>query len=468
MDAKLSATEKTHPADTQQEPGNNSAPCPGKAGRRQDRRPPAPELTEVLYKTLRHFFPQWNSWLDALPDARNPASITYNKKHLIWNVLLMYLLNLGSCHQLFWERLSEFFRKNLLRLSNSNEPTVAHPDTLKYYLKNVEPEMLNGFLVKMLYRLMRMKALDRYRLRGYFTIAVDASGQLFFNRPHCPHCLAHKCADGAVRYFHNVLVAMLVTSNGMALPFLVEFIENPAGGYNKQDCELRAFYRLAAKIKAAFPRTSLCFLLDAIYAAKSVFDLCKSNAWKFFITFKAGSMPELYEEAQQLLKLAPLNRRTIQEQGKVQHFQWVEELPYQGHQLKLIVCKETKNGQTSTFTWLTNFRVDYEGVGTLANTGGRLRWKIENEGFNMQKNGGFNMEHAYCEHPKAAKNYFLLLQIAHVLFQLMVKGSLLGEFCRQIGTFKNFARRLAESFRTRLLPPEDLLCDVGQIRFSSA
>ena len=27
--------------------------------------------------------------------------------------------------------------------------------------------------------------------------------------------------------------------------------------------------------------------------------------------------------------------------------------------------------------------------------GGRLRWKTENAGFNVQKNGGYNMEHAY-------------------------------------------------------------------------
>ena len=35
----------------------------------------------------------------------------------------------------------------------------------------------------------------------------------------------------------------------------------------------------------------------------------------------------------------------------------------------------------------------------ISNHGGRLRWKIENEGFNVQKNGGFGLEHPTAETP---------------------------------------------------------------------
>ncbi len=468
MDTQLSQSQGADAPDQPQEPGDHPSARSAKAGRPQKKRPPVPDLTEVLCQTRRHFFPEFPTWLNGLPDFRDPDLITYDKKHLVWDVLMMYLTHLESCHQLFWERQSPTFHSNLIHLAETSEDTVAHPDTLKYYLKPLDPECFNAVLFKMIRRLMRMKALDDYRLRDYFLVAVDGSGQLFFRERHCPHCLVHTCKDGRKLYFHNVLMAMLVTANGLALPMAAEFIENPNEEYDKQDCELRAFYRLAAKIKQAFPRTPLCLLLDAIYAGQPVFDICRKNAWKFFITFKEGSMPERYAEAQQLLKLTPDNQRTIQDKEKTQSFQWLEDLPYAEHHLKVIVCRETKNNETTNFVWLTNFRVDYEGVATLANGGGRLRWKIENEGFNVQKNGGFNMEHAYCEHPNAAKNYFLLLQIAHFLFQLMVKGSLFVAFRQQLGTWKNFARRLAESFRNRLLPPDALLKPVGQIRFSSA
>jgi len=45
-------------------------------------------------------------------------------------------------------------------------------------------------------------------------------------------------------------------------------------------------------------------------------------------------------------------------------------------------------------TWITNLKPDQKNALSLA-LHGRLRWKIENEGFNTQKNGGYEMEHGY-------------------------------------------------------------------------
>jgi hypothetical protein len=53
---------------------------------------------------------------------------------------------------------------------------------------------------------------------------------------------------------------------------------------------------------------------------------------------------------------------------------------------------------------------------------GRLRWCIENEGFNTQKNGGYNLEHKFSRKELwAKKNYYELLQIAHLINQLAEK-----------------------------------------------
>jgi hypothetical protein len=47
------------------------------------------------------------------------------------------------------------------------------------------------------------------------------------------------------------------------------------------------------------------------------------------------------------------------------------------------------------------------------------------------------------------------LQIAHMILQLMERGSLLGADCRRLfGSLRNLARRLAESLRNRLIPPD--------------
>ncbi len=88
--------------------------------------------------------------------------------------------------------------------------------------------------------------------------------------------------------------------------------------------------------------------------------------------------------------------------------------------------------------------------------GGRQRWKIENEGFNMQKEGGYNLEHGYSYDIVGMKNFYLLMQIAHNINQLMEKGSLLKKQIQEVfGSIRNIARILLEELRTRGITKEE-------------
>ena len=89
----------------------------------------------------------------------------------------------------------------------------------------------------------------------------------------------------------------------------------------------------------------------------------------------------------------------------------------------------------------------------LANHGGRKRWTIENQGFNNQKNQGYELEHVYSENNNAAKNYYFILQIAHALLQLLTHGLVAAAFKSTIGTMKNFFVRFADSLRHERIPP---------------
>ena len=58
-------------------------------------------------------------------------------------------------------------------------------------------------------------------------------------------------------------------------------------------------------------------------------------------------------------------------------------------------------------------------AGIKAQKAARLRWKIENEGFNTQKNLCYGMEHKYNRIDfNATKNYYQCMQIAHLIEQL--------------------------------------------------
>jgi hypothetical protein len=251
----------------------------------------------------------------------------------------------------------------------------------------------------------------------------------------------------------------------MALTLATEMLTNEGNEtFDKQDCELKAFPRLIEKLHRLFPRTPLCLLLDGLYANQNVLRLLQNKSWHYFITFKAGSMPERFAEALSLAAIQKQNRHMIKTENVIQHFQWADGVPIAEFTPNVIFCREVdREGSTTHFVWLTDVHLCRNNVANMANKGGRLRWKIENEGFNVQKNNGYEMEHPYSEHHNGFRTFYILLLIAHYMTQLILHGSLIRSLAESFGTAKNVARRLAESMRNSLIPPDIAL--PGQIRF---
>src|SRR5262249_51493273 len=54
-------------------------------------------------------------------------------------------------------------------------------------------------------------------------------------------------------------------------------------------------------------------------------------------------------------------------------------------------------------------------------------------GFNRQKNSGLSLEHVYSSDPEKWRAYYLLLQIAFILIQLVERGSLLRRLAQEAG-----------------------------------
>lgn len=73
----------------------------------------------------------------------------------------------------------------------------------------------------------------------------------------------------------------------------------------QQDCEIKAFSRLAATLKSRFARLPIILLGDLIYACQPVFDLCRKYRWHFIFTFKEGALPALSAEFVTLSDYAP-------------------------------------------------------------------------------------------------------------------------------------------------------------------
>lgn len=436
-------------------------------------------------KTVRHFWPGFNAQLNHLPDTRYAPFIRYDKKFLAWWGLLLFCFKLGSRRQLDYElRDPELpVLDNANRLAGAEQDSLPVHKTLNHFLGHVGSEPFARLRTWCVRRLIRMKTLDACRLLGRFVVAIDGTGFLVFHKRHCESCLTHRCANTTL-YLHPLLEAKLVAPCGLALSVGTEFIENPAADVSspqphcpkpttlsayeqvKQDCELKAFARLAPALKRDFPQTRLCIGGDSLFACGPVLDTCEEYDWSYVLTFKPGRAPDLWHDFQGLLQLVPENslHHTLPN-GTRRQYGWVNDLSYvdshgHSHRFSAIVLYETSNGQTTTFAWITDLRVTPNNVPAIAEKGARVRSKIENQGFNTQKNSGLNLEHAYSIDPDNIKAFYYLLQIAHIFLQLLEMGSLLKHLARRyratpiqlFGSLKNIARRLLDSFRYFHIP----------------
>ncbi|GIW21340.1 MAG: hypothetical protein KatS3mg068_0347 [Candidatus Sericytochromatia bacterium] len=267
--------------------------------------------------------------------------------------------------------------------------------------------------------------LERYRLGIYYLVAIDGTELYRFSERHCQNCLYQKINDQR-QYFHRVLEAKIVTSNGLAISLATEFIENKEDKeFDKQDCELKAFYRLEKKIKKLFPRLKICLLLDALYANANVIRICKENDWKYIITFKEGNLKTVWEDFNGLF----VNRETAigakitlpEINYKETMYRWINEIEYSGYKINILA---KYFNQELVRAFITNLKIDENNLFKIE-THGQLRWKIENQGFDCQKNHGYNLEHLYTKNPNGIKVVYLLIQIAHIINQLFLKADIL-------------------------------------------
>jgi hypothetical protein len=429
-----------------------------------------------LAQTIGHFFPDLNSWIDEIHDPRWFPLVIYSPRFLVWWGLSLFLCKLASRRQLDYQLNTDGpeLLANLNRLAGTAQDSRPVNQTLEYFLKKIGNAPIARLRQQMVQRLIRMKALDAARLQGRFLILIDGSGYLVFGSKHCEHCLTQRHGETTL-YMHQVLEAKLLGPTGTVISIATEFIDNrdaPGAGagasqeHIKQDCELKALRRLLARLRAEFPQLPICLNGDGLYACGEGFQVAKDYKCEYIYVFQPGRLPAVWEDFQGLLRLCPDQRREwITPQGIRQVYRWINGIQYtdsdgRAWTFNAIACTETKpDGEESKWSWLTHLEVNHETVVEVANKGGRGRWRAENEGFNTQKNSGLNLEHAYSHTCWAA--YYFLLQIAHLLLQLVEKGSLLRHLAQEqgkrtavelFGSLKNMAQRLLESLRYRHWP----------------
>jgi hypothetical protein len=146
-------------------------------------------LGEAFVRTVRHFFPDLNDWLQALPDTRDPDALIYETRFLAWWGILLYLLQLRSRRQLNFKLDARGTQvlANLNRLAGTAQPTRPVHGTLDHFLDHVRPDAFGRLCARLVQHLIRSKVLEAARLQGALVVVGDGTGLYAFGRRHCDH-----------------------------------------------------------------------------------------------------------------------------------------------------------------------------------------------------------------------------------------------------------------------------------------
>ena len=388
-------------------------------------------LLNEYSRQIKKRLPDLPEVLSSVEDPRKRHD--YSMEEILMGGLSMFMLKQGSRNSINNKRREESFTSNYARHFRLRLP---HQDTVADVLSELDPDKLDSIKAHLMSEQFEQKWLRGYRLLNkYYMVAVDGTGVVSFDKPHCEHCLTKTSRKGKTTYFHYVLEAKLVTPDGYCLSLASEWIENPNGEYRKQDCELKAFRRLSDKLKKYYPRLPICIVGDGLYANNTVFDICENNDWKYIIVLQDDQLKCIQEEVDLIREKKPVEEK-YEFKGDwriTRQYRFHTGIKYKEHLLYWFSCNETKEKriksdtknrqETSTFEYVSNLEPTKETVPEFCSNG-RLRWKIENEGFNTQKNGGYELEHKFFRNSyQGLKNYFTLLQIAHFINQLVEKSA---------------------------------------------
>lgn len=400
---------------------------------------------EEFIKLQKHFFKDINKKLRSVKDPRHKSYVQYGTDAILFSVLMKNACGIESMSGMTEQFNREECIENMSRVLGCELEELPHYDTINNFLSDLEPEEIEKIRDYMIKELFRKRSLEGFRLQDkYWCIAIDATGLFSFHDRHCKHCLKKEYTNketGKVEkevYYHNVLEAKLVVGD-MVFSIATEFIENEDEDVSKQDCEIKAFRRLAEKLKKKYPRLPICILGDGLYACEPVFQICDSNKWKYLIRFKEGRIKSVASEFNSIKDIA----RKAGEKCT-----WTNGIVYNKRAVNLIEAEIEVDQEKKVYTFITDVKITKRNADMIVSFG-RSRWKIENEGFNNQKTKRYHIEHANSLDYNAMKNHYLITQLADIIRQLFEKGV---EKIRELNkSIKEISSSLLESFRTRLL-----------------
>lgn len=391
---------------------------------------------EELLIIINQYFPKLTNLIDNLTDTRNQSYIKYDFKICLLIQILAFCSSYQSMNRIGRDFNSDIVINNINHILKTNYVELPHKDTLINVISSIKFEELEKIQTHIIRTLIRSKMFDKYRFNGCFYIVIDGTG-LYSTRINLGEQAITKVynkdeENEYTLYSYYVLEAKLVCGN-MTFSLATEFVENETytdkfGNtyrmFDKQDCELKAAYRLLDKIKKRFPKLPIIIGGDALYMGKPFLQLCDEYKFDYIIRYKEDSACTIKKDFDRFNIIDEnykyQNEIIYGEPDKNKKYYTVNVISYDEE----ITNEKTGEITITNFSYITSLEITCDSKDKIISLG-RKRWKIENKGFKEQKSEVLDITHMYTKNCNGTKNIYLLIQFAHIILNLLNYGNIL-------------------------------------------
>jgi hypothetical protein len=424
------------------------------------------EKTAAVY---RRMLPSLLNSLNKIKDPRAPHKVKHKITTLFIYGIIMFVFHIGSRREVNRE-MTDIGFENLKAIFPELE-TLPHADTLARLLEVIDVSQIQESMIELLKDLIRRKKFRNYLHGKRLLIAIDGTQKFYRDYQwdcEYPGLVRHVGEEKVEQHYVYVLESVLVLDNGITLLFFSVFLDGAqqtadpelvttgediiSGEIKKQDCERKAFRRMAAMIKEHFRNTRISIVLDGLYACGPIIQICRKNKWGYMIVLKSGAMSAVWDDAVGIMKLEEKNRLRVMWGDRRQDYRWANEIEYDYrdsknvlHRLKIhvVICDESwtedhsrstgKTEECSTrYAWLSSTPLNQSNVFDRCTKMGRYRWNIENN-ILTEKHQGYSYEHCYSYTWKVMEGYHYLMKIGHFLNVMAANSELLNKQVKELG-----------------------------------
>jgi hypothetical protein len=370
------------------------------------------------------------SLLHDLPDERKPGN---NTKYQVEDAVM-------AAFSVFFTQSPSFLDHQRLMKSNKGKDNaeslfsiekIPGDNQIRNLLDPVPAPTVSRTFQKVYQWLEEKGVLNKFfYLDGEILVALDGTEYFSSKKINCPHCNCRNHRNGTTTYFHGCVTPIVVSPNQKQVINLEpEFIKKQ-DGHQKQDCENAAVKRWLNKNhknKYGYPVT---LLGEDLYSHEPVCELAVKQGYNFIFVCLETSHKTLYEWLEFLEKSGEVT--TVEKKqwdgrkNLIYRYRYADRLPLRDGDSSLEVnwCEVTvihEKTQKIIYqnNWITNHKITENNVEKIVKAG-RSRWKIENEGNNVLKNHGYNLEHNFGHGQNHLCEFLLTLNLLAFLFHTVL------------------------------------------------